>query len=117
MTDTFFDIVIFVLRGNEESIRRLRQDLTHTLDPIAQPALTTGAVEGPGCVDTGGVDVAVMGVHLTLVHICTRGEMDYNFVDGQFLVNHVDYLRLLRKSLQWKRIHLNEIGCLKVLNE
>lgn len=46
-----------------------------------------------------------------------RGEMDYNFVDGQFLVNHVDYLRLLRKSLQWKRIHLNEIGCLKVLNE
>lgn len=66
------------------------RDLTHTLDPVAQPAFSTGAVEAPRGVDTGGMEIAVMGVHLTLVHICTQRKRALNVTKGHLFP---DYLR------------------------
>lgn len=43
--------------------------LTHTLDAISHPAVTTAAFEAPGYIDAGSMHVAVMGANLTLINI------------------------------------------------
>lgn len=56
--------------------RYLKDVLTHTLDAISHPAVSTATFEASRYIDAGGVHVAVVSPDLTLINIWRDTKMN-----------------------------------------